>query len=261
MSDRAPPLLGLAALDDRLRTVLPAGWLGLLEGDAGGGATLLAKHAAHAAAGLLPVVYCSTVETSEEVAAVLAGLGWSTEGIQLVDLDRGPFDAALARDLAVARARARGLNLEESTLRGALPAPNPAHHLPAHRLLADVAAFESPFRLILDRLDLTFEEMPAREVITIVRQLRHRAWTAGGGILLLVHPEVPEARTLALLEEIADFVLRLERTGPAEEAALGLQVRRVRNHPEATLPWTVTLAPDGLAIGPEPDGARAHRTR
>lgn len=225
------PLFGISEVDDAILPVLPVGWLGLIEGAPGTGTHLLAKQAAHSAAGAMPVFYYATHEPAGEVERVFDEFGWGTEGMRVADLDAELFSRLRGREIAVYRARARGLKLAEVTGgSGAMP-PMPPAGLTG-RLLADIAPLDAPFRFVLDSFDLLLELTPGEEATTVARQIRHQAYTVGGGALFVVHPGVSEPRTLALLEVIADFIVRLDHIETGERFQSRLTVTKVRNHPE-----------------------------
>lgn len=228
------PIFGISEVDTVLAPALPAGWLGLLLGEPGSGTHLLAKQAAHAAAGRMPVLYYSTHESAPEVARVLEGFGWDPTPITIVDLGRELHQEQLDRDIAVGRARARGLSLAEATLSSAPAVPDTYPPSLAGRLLTDVAPRDAPFRLVLDALDLLLERGTPEETTRVARQIRHRALAVGGGALLVLHPAVTESRTVTYLEVIADFVLTLHLVEDGNQFYPSIALTKVRNHPECT---------------------------
>ncbi len=232
MKERPPPVFGIPELDAVLGPALPAGWLGLLTGSPGSGTHLLAKQAAHAAAGSGPVLYYATHESAAEVTRVFESFGWDPLPITIADLGRELHQEQLDRDIAVGRARARGLALAEAAP-GAPAVPSGAYPPSlAGRLLTDVAPRDAPFRLVLDSLDLLLERGSAEETTRVARQIRHQALAVGGGALLVLHPAVTEPRTVALLEVIADFVLHLDLVEDGTQFYPSFLLRKVRNHPE-----------------------------
>jgi KaiC/GvpD/RAD55 family RecA-like ATPase len=231
MTPAAVPLFGIPELDRAVVPVLPAGWLALIEGGAGAGTHLLAKQAAHAASSFMPVFYYATHEGAAEVARVFDDYGWAMDGVTVADLDTELFGAQRAREIDVHRARARGLRLEEAVA-ALSPAVVPTPPSLAGRLLVDIAPLDRPFRLVLDSIDLLLELLPPAEVTTIARQLRHQAYAVGGGVLLVLQPDVPDARTLALLEVIADVIVRLDLAEEGSSFFTQISLRKVRNHPD-----------------------------
>ncbi|HEV2316780.1 MAG TPA: ATPase domain-containing protein [Thermoplasmata archaeon] len=245
MKDGAPPIFGIPEIDHSVQAVLPPGWLGLIEGGPGAGTHLLAKQAAHVAAGAMPVLYYATHESATEVARVFDEFGWDAAEIKIADLDSEFFAAGRQRDNAVYRTRARGLSLAEamSTQAMAPLAPPPA---PVGRLIADIATLDSPFRYIVDSYDLLLEMLTGPEATTVARQLRHRAYETGAGALLVFRREVAEPRTLALLEVIADFIVRMELVRDGDVFFPSLAIEKVRNHPELTRVLRGTVTPKGI---------------
>ncbi|MGI0052757.1 MAG: RAD55 family ATPase [Thermoplasmata archaeon] len=234
MSVARPPVFGIPEIDNVLGPVLPAGWLGLVEGSAGTGTHLLAKQAAHAAAGYAPVLYYATHESLDEVTRAFAEFGWDSGPIAIADLGSEYQQEQLDRDIAVGRARAKGLSLKEASLgtTPVVPARYPASL--AGRILTDIAPRDSPFRLVLDSIDLLLEQGTAEEAPRVARQIRHQAVAVGGSALLTVHPAVAEERTLALLEVIADFVVHLRLIEDGNQFYPKIALTKVRNHPERT---------------------------
>ncbi|MHB8352784.1 MAG: RAD55 family ATPase [Thermoplasmata archaeon] len=246
MKSGPEPIFGIPEIDTVLAPVLPTGWLGLLTGDPGSGTHLLAKQVAHAAAGRIPVLYYATHESAVEVGRVFEGFGWDPTPITIADLGRELHQEQLDRDIAVGRARARGLSLADATL-GSTPVP-PGTYPPslAGRLLTDVAPRDAPFRLVLDSLDLLLERGTAEETTRVARQIRHRALTVGGSALLVLHPAVTEPRTVALLEVIADFVLHLQLVEDGNQFYPNILLTKVRNHPECARRFRGSVSGRGM---------------
>lgn len=244
----SPPVFGIGPLDAVLTPALPAGWLGLLEGAAGSGSSLLAKQFAAASPAKLPVFYYSAYERPETVLGIFRERGWPVEGLTVVNLAEEYFDRVLRRDLEVSRTRERGLTV--SDLLGPQPPPvrRRFYNLES-RMLADLAGIESPFRLVLDSLDFLLEVLPAADVMVVARQARHLCQELGGQVLLVVQSDVHERRLQGYLEDLADLVveLRSELTpgGPAHQ----IGVRKVRNHPELAQLMEVRATTKGLTIG------------
>ena len=153
------PIFDLPELDQQLVGSLPAGWLGLVEGDVGGLSHLLAKQAAHAASASVPVFYYVTHEPATEVGRTFDGLGWEMDGLKVIDLEEEMYAEQLRREIAVARARAKGLSLSEAQLGSN---EGPAGRSPpslAGRVLSDIAPMDGPFRFVLDSFDPFLEEL------------------------------------------------------------------------------------------------------
>lgn len=239
------PIFGIPDLDTAIAPVLSPGWLGLVEGEAGTGLHLLAKQAAHASAGSLPTLFFTTHESGTDVRRVFDEFGWESDGITIVDLGHEFYDAMLSRELAVSRARARGLTLSEATVEptGGVPPSPPSF---ADRLLIELAPMTGPFRLVLDSFDLALEHLSPEGAIALARQLRHQAAVAGGGALLTLQPAVPDARTRALVEEIADFVLQLRMVEEGNSYRPRLSLSKLRDHPERTRILQGSVTPKGF---------------
>jgi KaiC/GvpD/RAD55 family RecA-like ATPase len=240
-----PTIFGIPDLDGALAPVLPAGWLGLLEGDAGSGVHLLAKQAARAAAPSLPTTYLTTYESSSDVERVFDEFGWDRHGVSIVDLGHDFHDSPLGRDLAVSRARARGLTLAEATL-GGVPMIAPPPPAVTDRILAEIAPLAGPYRFVLDSFDLALEQLPPATALGLVRQLRRQTVTMGGGSILVFHPEVPDRRTRALLEETADFTIELSLVEEGRAFHPRIALSRLRDHPERTRILRGAVGKDGF---------------
>ncbi len=243
------PIFDLGDLDHQLASALPAGWLGLVEGDVGGVSELLAKQAAHAASASVPVFYYVTHEPAAEVARTFDAMGWEIGGLKVVDLEQELYSDVLSREIAVARARAKGLSLSEAQL-GSSAGPV-GRRVPglAGRLLSDIAPMDGPFRFVLDSLDPFLEELGSGAV-RLTRQIRHQAAAVGGSALILLRPEVPDERTLAQLELIADFVVEAQLEEQGSSLAPRIVLRKVRNHPERTRIYRATVGEKGLEVVP-----------
>lgn len=243
------PIFDLPELDQPLAGALPAGWLGLVEGDVGGLSHLLAKQAAHAASASVPVFYYVTHEPAAEVARTFDGLGWEMGGLKIIDLEEEMYADLLHRDIAVARARAKGLSLSEAQLGSTVGPTGRSPPSLAGRLLSDIAPMDGPFRCILDSFDPFLEEL-GEGAVRLTRQIRHQAAAVGGSALILVRPEVPEPRTLAQLELIADFVVEAQLEEQETNLASRIVLRKVRNHPERTRIYRATVGEKGLEVVP-----------
>ncbi len=250
MSGGRVPIFDLPELDRPLESALPAGWLGLIEDDGGGVGHLLAKQAAHAGAASVPVYYYATHETAAEVTRAFDALGWESSGVNVIDLEQELWSDLLHRELAVARARAKGLTLAEAQVEVGGAAPRRAPPAVGGRLVTDIAPLDGPFRYVLDSIDPLLDELGAAGAERFARQIRERAAAVGGSALVVVRPEVPELRTLALLELVADFVLASELEEQESVIAPKIIVRKVRNHPELARIYRASVGEKGIEVVP-----------
>jgi len=237
MSGDFVPIFDMPEIDRALLPVLPVGWLGIVEGSGGAGTHLIAKQAAHAAAGVMPVFYYATHESADEVARLFDEFGWDPGTVTIT--------AQRLREIAVYRARAKGLTLSDAIVS---PGTSWAPVAPsiAGRLLIDIAPLDAPFRFVLDSFDLLLDELDSKEITTLVQQIRHRAYTVGGGAILVLQPDVAEPRTRALMEVIADFILHLDLVPDGNGFYPRIVIRKVRNHPELTHTLRGTVTPRGM---------------
>jgi KaiC/GvpD/RAD55 family RecA-like ATPase len=250
-------ILGIPELDSDLAVGLPPGWLALLIGRSGSGTHLVAKQFAHAGVGETPVLYYTTYERIPDVERAFRDFGWDPGAVKIGNLADEYYERVLSRDLEVSRIRDRGLTYSDLKDGGA-GISGPRTYDLTNRLLAEFAAIDSPFRLVLDSIDFLLERMEPTAVISLARQIRHRAQTLGGQAMLVVQEGIHDRRTTGLLEDMADLVLEsgAERQGGHYEHVLA--VRKVRNHPERTRIVTVEVTSAGLAL--RDDGAERPAT-
>ncbi len=248
------PVLGLDEVDRELAPVMPPGWVGILRGGSGSGMSLFAKQFAQAGNGKIPVLYYTTYERTEDIEKAFRDFGWSTAGIQVVNLSEEYFERVLLRDLEVSRRRERGLTFKELTEVAAPPTGRRSYNLTS-RLLSDLAALDHPFRLVVDSIDFFLEVLDASDVMMMVRQIRHRVQALGGQALLCMVADVHDRRTTGLLEDLADLVVELAG-GPATETYEHLfAIRKVRNHPEKTTVGVARMTAGGLVVQPPAEPA------
>jgi KaiC/GvpD/RAD55 family RecA-like ATPase len=228
------PLLGIRELDDAILPALPASWLGLMEGETGSGTQLLAKQAAHVAAGKLPVLYYTTQEPVEEIRRVFGQFGWSSDEIRITDLNTELYQGLLTRDLEVSQARAHGLSLSEASLNATFPPTPMGPPAIGDRLLSDIAPLREPFRLVLDSFDLLLETETPEDATRVLRQVRHQARAIGGTVLIVMQPEIADPRTRAILESLADFILQLRLVEEGTGFYPRIAITKVRDHPDRT---------------------------
>ena len=252
-------VFGVPELDEALGSTLPPGWLGVVEGRSGSGASLLAKQFAHAGLGHSPVLYYTTYERSDDVARAFAGFGWPTEGLNAVDLAAEYYDRVLKRDIEVSRTRERGLSYKDLVGVPSMPVQRRTFNL-ENRLLADLAAIEGPFRLVLDSLDLFLELAEPAQVARVARHIRRLAQEFGGQALLVLQDEHAGVTARTLLEELADLVVELRTDSTAEPPSISIAVRKLGDRPDRTGRWHLRVAYDGLAVAlPPPGGANEPR--
>lgn len=239
------PILGIADVDDQLTRVLPGGWMALVEGEAGSGTQLLAKQFAHAALGASPVYYYTTYERSEDIRRTFTDYGWNADGLTIANLSEEYYAKVLDRDLDVWRARERGLRYAEivAPSRTAEPTAIPR---PTARVLSDLSALDSRFRLILDSLDFLFEVVSEQDLLAVVRQIRRRAQALGGQAMLVIQAGVHDRRSTGLLEDLSDVLLELHAVEQGTSFQPTLTIRKVRNHPEITRRLPLATSPSGL---------------
>ncbi|HKV90732.1 MAG TPA: ATPase domain-containing protein [Thermoplasmata archaeon] len=240
-------VLGIPELDPELFPCMPPGWFGLLVGHSGSGTPMFAKQFAQAMVGSSPVLYYTTYERTEDVHRAFRDFGWDPDGVQIVNLSEEYFRNVLVRSLEVSQRRERGLKLAE--LAATRPkSTTPSTYNVTSRLLADLAALDGRFRLVLDSLDFFFEVLETSDVMTVVRQIRHRAQELGGQALLVVQGEFHERRVSGMLEDMADIVIELAARQRGEAYEHTLAVRKIRNHPERTRILPARMTESGLTV-------------
>ncbi|MCI4321348.1 MAG: RAD55 family ATPase [Thermoplasmata archaeon] len=246
-------VLGIPELDPELFPYMPPGWLGLLVGHSGAGTPLFAKQFAQAMVGASPVLYYTTYERTEDVHKAFRDFGWDPDGVQIVNLSEEYFRNVLVRSLEVSQRRERGLKVADlSTTNRPKPSAAATYNITS-RLLADLAALDGRFRLVLDSLDFFFEVLENADVMTMVRQIRHRAQELGGQALLVVQGEFHERRVSGMLEDMADVVVELTARPRGEAYEHLLAVRKIRNHPERTRILPARMTETGLTVArPDP---------
>lgn len=249
-------VLGIPELDHELFPSLPPGWLGLLIGHSGAGTPMFAKQFAQAMVGSSPVHYYTTYERTEDVHRAFQDFGWDAGGVKIVNLAEEYFENVLVRSLEVSRSRERGLKLADVRRADDAAVRPPTYNL-TNRLLADLAALDSPFRLVLDSLDFFLEVLDVSGVMTVARQIRHRAQTLGGQALLVLHGEIHERRVSGLLEDMADLVVELNARARGEAYEHLFAIRKLRNHPERTRVLRVRMTEHGLELIADDAGGAA----
>ncbi|MCI4337171.1 MAG: hypothetical protein L3K17_08305 [Thermoplasmata archaeon] len=241
------PILGIPEIDKELVNALPPGWIGLVLGQSGSGLPLFAKQFAQAGAGTTSVRYYTTYERTADILQAFADFGWNVDQIEIVNLADEYFDRVLRRDLEVSRLRERGLTYHDLVDSSQAPAQRRSYNL-TNRVLSDLAALDAPFRLVVDSLDFFLEVLDPGEVMTMVRQIRHRVQSLGGQALLLLQSEAHDRRTTGLLEDLADLVVELHSDRRTDAFEQVFAIRKVRNHPEKTRVALARMTPHGLVV-------------
>lgn len=240
-------ILGIPEFDERIARFLPGGWIGLLVGDSGAGMQLLAKQFARAGVGSAPVSYYTTYERPEDIRRAFHDYGWDPEGITITNLTEEYYARVLDRELEVSRARERGLKYSDLA-GGSSGAVAPPLVRPTARVLTDLSALTSSFRLVLDSLDFILEVVPEGEVLAVARQIRRRTQGLGGQALLVLQADVHDRRVTGLLEDLADLLLELRSAEVDGQFQPMLTVRKVRNHPELTRRIALKPSPGGFTV-------------
>jgi KaiC/GvpD/RAD55 family RecA-like ATPase len=246
-------ILGIPEVDESLWPALPPGWLALLSGHSGSGAPLLAKQFAHAGVGLTPVLFYTTYERTDDVRKAFEDFGWDPAEVKVVNLADEYYERVLVHGLDIARARERGLSLDELVSTGPADRDSKSFSL-TNRMLSDLAAMDYPFRLVLDSVDFFFEVLEPHDVTTVARQIRHRCRTIGGQALLTVHSLAHDRAIFGLLQDLADVVLEMKSEAQGSRYAHTLYIEKIGNHPDLTRVQPVQVGVNGWETGPEPKG-------
>jgi KaiC/GvpD/RAD55 family RecA-like ATPase len=243
-------IFGIPEVDGTLFASLPPGWLALLSGHSGSGAPLLAKQFAHAGIGHVPVLFYTTFERTDDVRKAFEDYGWDSAEVKVVNLGDEYYDRVLVRGLDVARARERGLSLNEVV--AAVPRDRSANPFSlTNRMLSDLASIDSPFRLVLDSVDFFFEVLEPNEVTTVARQIRHRCQTIGGQALLTLHSGAQDRAVLGLLQDLADLVFELRAEPDGTRYRHTLFTEKVANRPDLKRITQVHVGDHGWIAGAE----------
>ena len=247
---------GIDELDDAVKATLSPGWLGVIAGRSGGGASLLAKQFAHAGLGGTPVLYYTTYERADDVTRAFGSFGWSTEGLRAVDLAAEYYDRVLKRDLEVSKTREHGLSYRDLAGAPSMPVQRRTFNL-ENRLLADLATIEGPFRLVLDSLDLFLELAEPAQVARVARHIRRLAQEFGGQAILVLQDAASAGAARNLLEELADLVVEVRVDAAIEPPSIHLAIRKLGDRPDRIGGWRLKVGKDGLALGSPPGASEA----
>ncbi len=247
-------ILGIPEIDGTLSTALPPGWMAVLTGPSGSGAPLLAKQFANAGVGRTPVLFYTTYERTTDVEEAFEAFGWDASAIKIVNLADEYYDRVLVRGLEIAQAREGGLRLDQITV------DHPKDRVASRfsltsRMLSDLAAIDTPFRLVLDSVDFFFEVLQASEVTTVARQIRYRCQTVGGQALLAMHSRGHDRAFTGALEDLADVVFDLKAEPKGSRYETTLYVEKVRNRPDLQRIARATIGAGGWTIGDLPEGS------
>jgi KaiC/GvpD/RAD55 family RecA-like ATPase len=240
-------VLGIPEVDTVLSTAMPPGWMAVLMGPSGSGAPLLAKQFANAGVGTAPVLFYTTYERTLDVEDAFKSFGWDPSAIKIVNLADEYYDRVLVRGLDVAQARERGLTLDQITVEHPRDRVAPRFSL-TNRMLSDLAAIDTPFRLVLDSVDFFFEVLAEAEVTTVARQIRYRCQTVGGQALLAVHSRGHDRASTGALEDLADLVLDLRAEPKGTRYETTLYVEKVRNRPDLQRIARATIGKSGWTV-------------
>ena len=243
-------ILGIPEIDGTLWTALPPGWLALLSGHSGSGAPLLAKQFAHAGVGRVPVLFYTTFERTGDVRKAFEDFGWDPAEVKVVNLADEYYERVLVHGLEIARAREKGLSLDQ--LVDSRPRDrSPQSFSLTNRMLSDLAGMDTPFRLVLDSVDFFFEVLEPHDVTTVARQIRHRCQTIGGQALLTIHTVQQDRAIYGLLQDLADLVFDLRAEAHGNRYEHTLYVEKVGNRPDLNRILKVHVGENGWRAGPD----------
>jgi KaiC/GvpD/RAD55 family RecA-like ATPase len=243
-------IFGIPEIDGTLFASLSPGWLALLSGHSGSGAPLLAKQFAHAGTGHVPVLFYTTFERTGDVKKSFEDFGWDPAEIKVVNLADEYYERVLVRGLDIARAREKGLSLDEVV--SAVPRDRDATPFSlTNRMLSDLAGIDSPFRLVLDSVDFFFEVLEPHEVTTVARQIRHRCQTIGGQALLTLHSVAEDRAVYGLLQDLADLVFEMRSEPDGTRYRHTLFTEKVANRPDLNRITPMHVGDHGWIAGPE----------
>jgi len=249
-------IFGIPEVDGTIFQSLPPGWLALLTGHSGSGAPLLAKQFAHAGTGQVPVLFYTTFERTDDVRGAFEDFGWDPADVKVVNLADEYYERVLMRGLEIARARERGLTLNEVV--AATPRNRNATPFSlTNRMLSDLAGIDSPFRLVLDSVDFFFEVLEPHDVTTVARQIRHRCQAIGGQALLTLHSVAQDRAIYGLLQDLSDLVFELRAEAHGSRYQHTLYTEKVANRPDLGRITPVHIGEQGWIAGleePPPSG-------
>ena len=243
-------IFGIPEVDDVLWPALPPGWLALLSGHSGTGSPLLAKQFAYSGAGSVPVLFYTTFERTEDVTRAFEDFGWDPGEVKIVNLADEYYERVLVHGLEIARAREKGLSLED-VVGGRARGPMAKSFSLTSRILSDLSEMDNPFRIVLDSVDFFFEVLEPHDVTTVARQIRQRCRTVGGQALLTVHSQAHDRATTGLLHDLADVVFELRSEPNGSRYSHTLYVEKVINRPDLGRIERLHVGAKGWVAGPE----------
>jgi len=249
-------VLGDPEFDTPLTSALPAGYLALLQGSTATGAPILARQFARAGVGSVPVRYYTTYERTDDLQREFHDCGIDPEALTIINLADEYYERVLVRGLNVARVRERGLSMED-LVSDSLPSRAPDPFRLADRMLSDLATIDTPSRLVIDSLDFFFEVLGPKDVMKVVREVRHCCRTVGSQALIAVHSAHHEgASSGGLLVDLADLVLELRAEPKADRFRHTLLVEKVGHRPDLARVLPLRLTETGWEFGDRPSPAR-----
>ncbi len=242
-------ILGMPEIDDQLWPALPSGWLAILSGHSGTGAPLLAKQFAHAGTGNVPVLFYTTYERTEDVTRAFEDFGWDPAEIKIVNLADEYYERVLVHGLEIARAREKGISLDE--LVGTRDAAGDGKSFSlTNRMLSDLAEMDQPFRLVLDSVDFFLEVLEPHDVTTVARQIRHRCRSIGGQALLTAHAVQHDRAMFGLLHDLSDLAFEMRSDPEGDRFRHTLVVDKVLNRPDLGRILPIHVGEHGWVAGP-----------
>jgi len=242
------PVFGVPEFDEPLASSLPPGFLAILTGGTASGAPILARQFARASVGTVPVLYYTTYDRSDDLEKAFRDCGTDPASLRIVNLADEYYERVLVRGLDVARARQRGLTLEELTV-DPRPSRAPGPYRLADRMLSVLAGIDAPFRLVIDSLDFFFEVLGPQDVMKVAREVRHCCRAVGGQALLAVHGHRPESAPGGLLVDLADLVLELRAEPKGDRFEHTLLVEKVGHRPDLARFVRMRMGESGWRFG------------
>ncbi len=238
---------GIAALDKALMNGVPKGFTMLATGLPGSGMELLAKQFAAGAARDENVVFFTTHESDEDIVGTMQEFGWKAD-VTIVNIGNQYYETVLARRLEASRYRLEGIALKDL-----LKARN--HEAGLRRevnflttLAYEVSRLKPPLRVIVDSLDFFLQYYDHAEVLSAVRTVKAHVQRTEGLALITMLTGIHEAKTQSGLEGIVDAIFELERMREADAFKRYLVIRKIRNHPEKTGIYPLTLTKAGIEL-------------
>lgn len=238
---------GIPALDRALMNGLPRGFTVLVTGAPGSGLDLYAKQFAGAGSKDENVVYFTTSEQDEDIVGTMQDFGWKSD-LTIVNIGNQYYETVLARRLEASRFRQEGLSMKD--LQKLKPTDaglrREVNFLTA--LSYEVSRLKPPFRLIVDSLDFFLQYYEHGEVLSAIRTIKAHVQRTEGLALVTMLSGVHDPRTQSGLEGIVDAIFELERARDEASFKRYLVIRKVRNHPDKTGIYPMSLAKGGLEI-------------